>query len=112
QDQVEARSGTIEFRLFCGTCWSNMTRLLNTPIIGPSVAIVDSSWIDILAGLVPIDILKMPPDFSARAGAAASVAVNSAAVASAARNLGFTFLSPRLLALPTNYLSSQTSSIR
>ena len=21
-------------RLFCGTCWSNMTRLLNTPIIG------------------------------------------------------------------------------
>src|ERR1700745_596968 len=45
-DQLEARSGTIEFRLFCGTCWSNMTRLLNTPIIGPSVAMVDSSWID------------------------------------------------------------------
>src|SRR5438034_11051682 len=29
-----------------------MIKLLNTPIIGPSVAIVDSSWIDMLAGLV------------------------------------------------------------
>ena len=42
-DQLEARSGTIDSRLFCGTWWSNMTRLLNTPIIGPSAAIVDSS---------------------------------------------------------------------
>src|SRR4029077_20664152 len=67
-DQLEARSGTIEFRLFCGTCWSNMTRLLNTPIIGPSVAIVDSSWIDMLAGLVPNGTRKTPPDFSAWAG--------------------------------------------
>src|SRR5262249_9354776 len=68
-DQLRARSGTIDSRLFCGTCWSNMTRLLTTPIIGPKVAIVDSSWIDMLAGLVPIGILKTPPGFSARAGA-------------------------------------------
>src|SRR6266478_4067841 len=31
-DQAVARSGTIESRLFCFTCWSNTTRLLNTPI--------------------------------------------------------------------------------
>src|SRR5208337_227122 len=45
-DQPVARSGTIELRLFCFTCWSNMTRLLNTPIIGPSATNVASSWID------------------------------------------------------------------
>src|ERR1700737_2383691 len=33
QDQPVARSGTIDCKLFCGTCWSNMTRLLNTPIM-------------------------------------------------------------------------------
>src|SRR5437879_2682752 len=53
-----------------------MTRLLNTPIIGPSVAIVDSSWIDILAGLVPSGIRRMPPDFCASAGAAPRVAAS------------------------------------
>src|ERR1700757_4075264 len=111
-DQLTARSGTIESRLFCGTCWSNITRLLNTPIIGPRVAIVDSSWIDMLAGLVPIGTRRTPPDFCAGTGAAARVAANSAAIASAARKLGFTFVSSRLLAHTTNYLSSQTSSIR
>src|SRR6266446_6710258 len=55
-----------------------MTRLLNTPIIGPSVAIVDSSWIDMLAGLVPSGIRRMPPDFCATAGAAPRVATKSA----------------------------------
>src|SRR2546429_3113597 len=53
-----------------------MTRLLNTPIIGPSVAIVDSSWIDIEAGLVPSGIRGMPPDFCATAGAATRVAAS------------------------------------
>src|SRR6516162_10685911 len=48
-----------------------MTRLLNTPIIGPSAAIVDSSWIDMLAGLVPIGIRKTPPGFCAKAGSLA-----------------------------------------
>src|SRR5712691_10380129 len=50
-DQLVARSGTIDLRLFCFTCWSNMTRLLNTPIIGPWAKIVASSRIDMLAGL-------------------------------------------------------------
>src|SRR5438067_7743827 len=67
-DQLEARSETIELRVFCGTCWSNITRLLNTPIIGPSTTIVDSSWIDTLAMLVPSGILRTPPDFCAKAG--------------------------------------------
>src|SRR5690348_18309123 len=70
-DQLEARSETIELRVFCGTCWSNITRLLNTPIIGPSTTIVDSSWIDTLAMLVPSGILRTPPDFSAKAGSLA-----------------------------------------
>ena len=49
--QLVARSGTIDLSLFCGTCWSNITRLLNTPIIGMMTPIVPSSWIDMLAGL-------------------------------------------------------------
>src|SRR3954451_5135308 len=65
--QLSARSGTIDDRLFCGTCWSNMTRLLKTPIIGPSTAIVDSSWIDIEAGLVISGIRNVPPVFWASA---------------------------------------------
>src|SRR5215475_16164743 len=50
-DQPVARSGTIELMLVCATCWSNMTRLLKTPIIGRLTAAVASSWIDIEAGL-------------------------------------------------------------
>src|SRR5947199_8646917 len=46
-----ARSGTIEERLFCATCWSYSTRLLKTHIIGCTVARVASSTIDIEAGL-------------------------------------------------------------
>src|SRR5437660_12933074 len=69
-----------------------MTRLLNTPIIGPKAAIVDSSWIDMLAGLVPNGIRRTPPGFWAGASAAAIVAANTAAAASVARKLGFTFL--------------------
>src|SRR5207248_11449436 len=56
-----------------------MTRLLKTPIIGPSVAIVDSSWIDIEAGLVTNGMRRMPPDVSAAAVPAALVASSSAA---------------------------------
>ena len=32
-------------------------------MIGPSAAMVDSSWIDMLAGLVIIGIRRTPPDF-------------------------------------------------
>src|SRR5215469_18472404 len=49
--QSVARSGRIVARLFCATCWSYMTRLLNTPIIGIAVEFVPSSRIDMLAGL-------------------------------------------------------------
>src|ERR1700680_3907457 len=50
-DQPAARSGTIEFVLFCFTLWSKMTRLLNTPIIARSARTADSSWIDMPAGI-------------------------------------------------------------
>src|SRR4029077_16341704 len=66
-DHSAARSGTIVSSRFCGMCWSNITRLLNTAIIGPSETIVDSSWIDMLAGLSPWGIFKMPPGFCATA---------------------------------------------
>src|SRR6202030_3175658 len=85
-DQPVARSGTIESRLFCLTCWSNMTRLLKTPIIGRSETIVASSWIDMLAGLSGLYIFRMPPCFCANAGSAANVATsNDAATAKASR---------------------------
>ena len=67
-DQLVARSGTIDCRLFCATCWSNMTRLLNTPIIGPCGDASTSSWIDMLAGLSKCGRMRMPPYFCAIAG--------------------------------------------
>src|SRR5690348_8864027 len=60
-----------------------MTRLLKTPIIGPSAAIVDSSWIDIEAGLVTNGMRRMPPYFSALAAAvpvAASISATATVV--------------------------------
>src|SRR6266851_5728111 len=60
--------GAVELRLFCATCWSKTTRLLNTPISGMPAAIVDSSWIDMLAGLAKPGICRMPPGFCAAAG--------------------------------------------
>src|SRR5690242_20645769 len=53
QLQLVAKSGLIVSKLFCAICWSNRTRLLKIAIIGPSATIVDSSWIDMLAGLSP-----------------------------------------------------------
>src|SRR4030081_737401 len=47
-DQLGARSGTIELRLFCGSSCLSMTMLLKTPIIGPTDEYVASSMIDIL----------------------------------------------------------------
>ena len=40
---------------------------MNTPIVGITAVIVDSSWIDMLAGLAKSGICKMPPDFCANA---------------------------------------------
>src|SRR6266851_9620021 len=67
-DQPVARSGTIEATLFCATCWSYTTRLLNTGITGVPAVIVDSSCIDIDAGLEKSGICRTPPDFCASAG--------------------------------------------
>src|SRR5437868_5641090 len=62
-DQSVARSGTIDCRLTCGTCWSNMIRLLKTPIIGISPTIVGSSSIDMFGGLAVRYTRRMPPAF-------------------------------------------------
>ena len=86
-DQPVARSGTIDPMLFCGTCWSNITRLLKTPIIGRLTAPVASSCIDMLAGLSKCDICKTPPDFCANAAAATSRAASSALAAKHDRGL-------------------------
>ena len=40
-----------EFDPVCFSCWLNSTRLLNTAMVGATVEIVASSWIDMLAGL-------------------------------------------------------------
>src|SRR5215472_13605858 len=85
-DQSLARSGTIEARLFCATCWSKTTRLLKTPISGIPAAIVDSSWIDMLAGLAKPGICRMPPGFCADAVAATNDAAASRPAAQAARS--------------------------
>src|SRR4029077_337307 len=65
----------------CSTCWSYITRLLNTPIIVPWPAIVASSWIDMLAGLSKKYIFRMPPDFWASAGVATTVTASAKAAA-------------------------------
>ena len=62
-----ARSGTMSSRLFCFLLGSNITRLLNTPIIGSTTEIVPSSWIDMLAGLSRWVMRRMPPCFWAQA---------------------------------------------
>jgi hypothetical protein len=59
-----------------------MTRLLKTPITGCKAARVDSSRIDIEAGLSKCDSLRMPPGFCASAALPApSPSSNAAAVA-------------------------------
>src|SRR6201982_451468 len=66
-----------------------MTRLLNTPIIGPSAKTVASSWIDMLAGLSGLYIFKMPPCFWAKASSAANIARNNAPAAANPRRFRF-----------------------
>src|SRR5438045_70305 len=69
----------MEARLFCATCWSNMTRLFMTPIIGRSATTVVSSWIDMLAGLSMMYCLRTPPCFWASAVGTAEIAIRSPA---------------------------------
>src|SRR6516164_6148258 len=108
-DQPVARSGTIELRLFCFTCWSNMTRLLKTPIIGRSEMIVASSWIDILAGLSGSYIFRMPPGFCANATSAADSASNSdPAAASTGRGRFISVYLPLLCRAVTSWSCGDT----
>jgi hypothetical protein len=51
--------------------------VLKIPISGMPAAIVDSSWIDMLAGLAKPGICKMPPDFCANEVSVASKAASS-----------------------------------
>src|SRR5207237_197833 len=79
--------GRIVSKLFCAICWSNSTRLLNTPIAGVTAKRVDSSWIDRLAGLLLAGMRKRPPDFCASAGPGASIPTNSAPAAANGNSL-------------------------
>src|SRR6516225_6580986 len=85
QAQAVARSGTIDRELFCATCWSYITRLLKTPIIGRSAAIVDSSRIDMLAGLSNQPTFRIPPAVSANAVSATANASDSEPTAASTR---------------------------
>src|SRR5215468_5738553 len=75
-DQPSARSGTMLLNLFCFSFGSNITRLLNTPIIGIDVEMVASSWIDMLGGLSRCRTCKVPPCFCANTGVANVPAAN------------------------------------
>ena len=69
-DQPVARSGITDCMLVCATSCLYMTRSLNTPITGRSAATVDSSRIDMLAGLSKCESLRVPLCFWANAGSA------------------------------------------
>src|ERR1700726_4366998 len=66
-----------------------MTRLLKIPIIGRFTAAVDSSCIDILAGLSKWPTLRMPPVFWASAAPAADNASDSEPAAASTRRPRF-----------------------
>src|SRR6266446_4734885 len=89
-----------------------MTRLLNTPIIGPSANTVDSSWIDMLAGLSGLYILRIPPGFCAPAPppvAAASRTAPAIAAARVCRRIAPSsplFTSPRRLSVEPDVLKA------
>ena len=51
QAQLSARSGTMVSIVLSGFCWSNTTRLLNTPMNGCTVEMVASSWMEALGRL-------------------------------------------------------------
>jgi len=65
-------------------------------------AIVDSSWIDMLAGLSPWGILRMPPDFCATA--APEVRASASAAHTAAR--------PNVIALTTDLIIGSPRALR
>src|ERR1700730_4507985 len=94
-----------------------MTRLLNTPIIGPSAKTVDSSWIDMLAGLSALNILRTPPCFWANATSLAENTSNTVQATASARSsslISFASCSPNgglkpAVARPPAYFLSSDS---
>src|SRR5215813_1592428 len=94
----------------CATSCLYMIRLLKTCIIGCSAARVDSSRIDMLAGLSKCESLRTPPCFWASAGLPPASAINIAPTVVKVRTSGsilFT-LSPVITDLDScgRYLSS------
>src|SRR6266567_268071 len=71
-----------------------MTRLLKTPIIGRSAAVVDSSRSDMLAGLSKWEIFRMPPAFWANAAPATAITANSAPAVASTQRTRFIFHTP------------------
>src|SRR5689334_23380329 len=67
---------------------------LTPSIIGPSTTIVDSSWIDTLAMLVPSGILRTPPDFCAKAGSLAHRPASAPHATNKLRSFAFICLRP------------------
>ena len=61
--QDVASSGTTVSMLFCGLCWSYMTRLLNTDMKGMTVDAVTSSCREGLGGLSICGKSRVPPYF-------------------------------------------------
>src|ERR1700751_3893511 len=111
-DQPVARSGTIDCSEFCGTCWSKMTRLLNTAIIGATVEIVTSSSVDMLAGLSRWATWSTPPAFCANAVSDPMRATTN--TLAAITFVGFMIIhsTPVPVNVLGGYFSTQTSSIR
>src|SRR5579862_753446 len=96
QDQLVARSGTMESMLFCATSCLYITRLLNTPMNGMLVEYVASSWIEALAGLSRWYIFRMPPCFCAKAAPAKENVHHSASNAAPDRRFPFMAVSSSL----------------
>src|SRR6516162_9932081 len=110
--QLSARSGTIDFKLFCFTLGSNITRLLNTPMIGATIEIVPSSRIDMFPGLSRCQTRNVPPCFCACAGPASSKLANRSTIVSAAHPTFFTFPPTAGPGLPPNNREARSPSIR
>src|ERR1700730_9317606 len=88
-------------------------RLLNTPIVGITAAIVDSSWIDMLAGLAKSGICKMPPGFCARAGPTKATAKPNPPAAKKTRNARVVGIpAPCCRAFPEGYHLSDRAAYR
>ena len=82
----------MDCNVFCGTCWSKMTRLLNTAIIGATVEIVTSSRVDMLAGLSRWAIRSSPPCVWAHAASEAEIEISKPAAAVRKRKSRLIFL--------------------